>query len=161
MDAIRLLERQHRLIEKLFMAFEESHDTEEKKQLFFAIADNLVMHATIEERHFYPAVRDRQTEEQVVEAYDEHLEIKKLILDALASCDSPAFDATVAALEGCVCYHLTEEEDELFPSVRKLFTCEAMEALGQAMEVEAEAIMAAGDPRNAIRMESEQPAAVL
>ena len=39
-----------------------AEEDSEKRALFFEIADNLAVHATIEERHFYPAVRERQTE---------------------------------------------------------------------------------------------------
>ena len=54
------------------------------------------------------------------EAYDEHLEIKKLILDAMSSTDEPGFDGKVAALKGAVEHHVEEEEGELFPKVTKL-----------------------------------------
>jgi hemerythrin superfamily protein len=161
MDAIKLLKRQHRLVEKLFARFEESDSDGEKQQLLFAIADNLAVHATIEERHFYPAVRERQTEGEVLEAYDEHLEIKRLILDCLHKTEAPGFDGIVAALKGCVEHHVEEEESEFFPHVQQLFTTEAMEALGQTMEAESEQLMAAGEPRKNVKVESEQPAASL
>ena len=161
MDAIKLLKRQHRLVDKLFERFDESDSDAEKKQLLFAIADNLAVHATIEERHFYPAVRERQTEGEVLEAYDEHLEIKRLILDSLHNTEAPGFDGIVAALKGCVQHHVEEEETEFFPHVQKLFTSEAMEALGQSMEAESEQLMAAGEPRKNVKVESEQPAANL
>ena len=161
MDAIKLLKQQHRLVEKLFTRFEESDNDAEKKQLLFAIADNLAVHATIEERHFYPAVRAQKTEDEVVEAYDEHLEVKRLILRSLQSTEAPGFDGIVAALKGCVEHHVEEEESELFPDAQKLMTKEAMEALGQSMEAESEQLMAAGEPRKNVKVESEQPAANL
>src|SRR3954447_9920886 len=134
MDAIKLLEQQHRMVEELFEQFEEADDETEKEALFEEIADNLAVHATIEERYFYPAVRARQTEEQLEEAYDEHLEVKKLLLDAMRSTDEPGFDGKVAALKGAVEHHVEEEEDELFPKVKKLLSTGALEALGQTME---------------------------
>ena len=161
MDAIKLLKQQHRLVEKLFASFDKSESDAEKKQLLFAIADNLAVHATIEERHFYPAVREKQTEDEVVEAYDEHLEVKRLILDCLHNTEAPGFDGIVAALKGCVEHHVEEEETELFPDVQKLLTKEALEALGQTMEAESEALMAAGEPRRNVKVETEQPAANL
>ncbi|MCU1282514.1 MAG: Cation-binding protein, hemerythrin family [bacterium] len=158
MDAIKLLKEQHRLVEKLFEQFESSEDDDAKKNLFFEIADNLAVHATIEERWFYPAVRARQTEEQLEEAYDEHLEVKKLILDGLQSTGAPGFDGRVAALKGAVEHHVEEEEEELFPEVQKLMQKDALEALGQQMEAEAMQLMEAGAPRKSIRVESEAPA---
>lgn len=159
MNAIKLLEQQHRLVEKLFAQFEELNDEERKQDAFEQIADNLAVHATIEERHFYPAVRAGRTEEDLVEAYHEHLEIKKLLIDAMHSTEEPGFDGKVAALKGAVEHHVEEEEGELFPQVTKLLPSAALEAIGQQMEAEAAELMAAGKPRMNVRVESEQPAA--
>lgn len=158
MDAIKLLKQQHREVSSLFAKFEKSEDDREKQTIFMSIADKLAVHATIEERHFYPAVRARQTEEMVVEAYDEHLEVKKLILDGLDHRDAPGFDGIVAALKGCVEHHVEEEETELFPKVEKLMTADALEAIGQTMEAETEIQMAEGEPHRKVKVESELPA---
>src|SRR4051812_10161025 len=158
MDAIKLLKTQHREVEKLFKAFEKSEDDQEKQSLFEQIADDLVIHATIEERHFYPAVRARQTEEELEEAYDEHLEVKKLLADCLESTEEPGFDGKVAALQGAVLHHVEEEEGELFPKVEDLLGSEALEALGQIMESEAESIKSMGAPRKNLEVEIEPPA---
>jgi hemerythrin superfamily protein len=158
MDAISLLERQHRLVEKRFEQFESTDDEHKRLQLFREIADDLAVHATIEERNFYPMIRARQTEEHVEEAYDEHLEIKKLLLDAMRSTREPGFDGKVAALKGAVEHHVGEEEDELFPQVKKLLTKQALEALGQLMEIEANELMSEGDPWKNVQVESEPPA---
>ena len=48
MDAIALLMQQHREVEELFEAFEDSEDDEEKSGIFEEIADNLAIHASIE-----------------------------------------------------------------------------------------------------------------
>lgn len=158
MDAIKLLKQQHRLVEKLFDRFESSDDGSEKMELFAEIGDQLAVHATIEERHFYPAVRARQTEENLEEAYDEHLEVKKLLVDALQSTDSPGFDGKVAALKGAVLHHVEEEEGELFPAVVKLLDRDTLEALGEIMEAEGLELMEEGAPRYRVRVESEPPA---
>jgi len=157
MDAIALLKSQHRLVEKLFAQFEDTDDDGEKRALFDEIADNLAVHTAIEERFFYPAVRARQTEEELEEAYDEHLDAKKIIVDALDNPDAPGFDGKVAALKGAIEHHVEEEEDELFPSVRKLMTKEALEALAQLMEAEANRMMAAGAARRTITLKAADP----
>src|SRR3954470_7436014 len=157
MDAIALLKEQHRLVEKLFAQFDNSEDDAEKKALFEEIADNLAVHTAIEERFFYPAVRARQTEEELEEAYDEHLDAKKILVDALANPDAPGFDGKVAALKGAIEHHVEEEEEELFASVRKIMTTNALEALGQMMEAESLRMMQLGSPRLTIRMRAEEP----
>jgi len=156
MDAIKLLKQQHRLVERLFKELES--DDRRKQQTFIAIADNLAVHATIEERHFYPAVRARQTEAEVEEAYDEHIEIKKLLLDAMRSTEEPGWDGKVAALKGAVEHHVEEEENELFPEVELLLSRDALEAIGQMMEADAEMLKAEGEPRKNVKVETEPPA---
>ena len=158
MDAIKLLKKQHREVERLFAEFEKTEEEQVKQARFEQIADALAVHATIEERWFYPAVRARQTEEQLEEAYDEHLEVKKLIVDAMSHTDAPGFDGMVAAIKGAVEHHVEEEEDELFAEVQKLMGDEALEALGQQMEAEAMQLFDAGAPRRNIRVEPEAPA---
>src|SRR5688572_12667752 len=56
MDALKLLEQQHREVEELFESLEEAEGKEERQDLFAELADNLAAHATIEEKIFYPAV---------------------------------------------------------------------------------------------------------
>ena len=157
MDAISLLKRQHRLVEKLFAQFEATEGDEQKRAIFDEIADNLTVHTAIEERFFYPAVRAAKTEEQVEEAYDEHLDAKKIILDAMEHPDAPGFDGKVAALKGAIEHHVEEEEEELFPTVRKLMTGEALEALAQLMEAEAARMMEDAAPRHTLQIRAEAP----
>jgi hemerythrin superfamily protein len=157
MDAIKLLKDQHRLVEKLFEQFDATDDDAEKHALFDEIADNLAVHTAIEERFFYPAVRARQTEENLEEAYDEHLDAKKIILDAMNHPDAPGFDGKVAALKGAIEHHVEEEEGEFFTKVRKLMTAEALEALAQLMEAEANRMMQAGAPRSTLQLKAEEP----
>lgn len=130
MDAIKLLKQQHREVEALWKKFEKSKNTQDKQSLFEHLADSLAIHASIEEKYFYPAVRARQTESQLEEAYDEHLEIKRLIIDGIESTESPGFDGVVAAIMGAVIHHVQEEEHELFPSVVKLMSKSSTRILG-------------------------------
>jgi hemerythrin superfamily protein len=158
MDAIKLLKQQHRSVEQLFRQFESSDDDDEKRAIFGELADNLAVHATIEERHFYPAVRLDDTEDEVEEAYEEHLDVKKLILNAMAGIGSPGFDGKVAAIKGAVEHHVEEEEQELFPKVRQDLSSDALEAIGQQLEAATEELMAKGEPRKDIKPETEPPA---
>ncbi len=161
MNVLTLLKNQHKEVSALYSAFEESDDKAEKLELFNRIADDLAVHATIEERHFYPAVRERDTQKEITEAYDEHLEVKKLLLDCLRSTTAPGFDGKVAALMGAVDHHVDEEENELFPKVKKLLNRDLLEALGQTMEADGEQIKALGAPRRGVKVAIEPPAATL
>ena len=55
MNAIKMLKQQHREVEKLFKQLEAAKSAGPRTKTFNEIADALAIHATIEERHFYPA----------------------------------------------------------------------------------------------------------
>jgi len=159
MNVLIFLKQQHGEVAKLFAAFEKSTSDAKKIELFKQIADDLAVHATIEERHFYPAVRARGTKMELAEAYDEHLEVKKILVDCLGSTTTPGFDGKVAALKGVVEHHVEEEENELFPKVKKLLTAEQLETIGTTVQSAAEELKATGAPRKQVKVEIEPPAA--
>ena len=81
MNAIELLKSQHEEAKKLFRKLEKAGA--EKQKLFEELADALAVHATIEEKHFYPATKSARTEELLQEAVEEHLAVKRVIADLL------------------------------------------------------------------------------
>ena len=154
MDAIKLLERQHREVEQLFRKIETA-DTDEKERLFDELADALAVHATIEERHFYPATKDARTAELLQEAVEEHLSVKRLIADLLEmEPGEPQFDSKVSVLREQVEHHVEEEEGELFPNVRKKHSKQELEDLGVLMEQTAEELKEQGAPRMEVPKET-------
>src|SRR2546430_340977 len=99
MNAIEMLEEQHRGVEDLFEEIEEAEGAE-KQEIFAEIADQLVIHSAIEEKHFYPAVKARQTEDLLRESLEEHLAAKRIIADLLdLKVDDEQFDAKVDVLK--------------------------------------------------------------
>ena len=130
MNAIELLEQQHRDVEKLFKKIEKA-EAGEKERLFDELADNLAVHAAIEEQHFYPTTKDARTEELLQEAVEEHLAVKRIIADLLEmEPDDAQFDAKIKVLNEQVEHHVEEEEEELFPKVKKLRSKDELEDLG-------------------------------
>ena len=159
MNAIKMLKQQHREVEKLFKQLEAAKSAGPRTKTFNEIADALAIHATIEERHFYPGVKERETEDILLESVEEHLEIKRVIADLLEmDADEAEFMAKVKVLQEDVEHHVEEEEGELFPKVEKLFDDEALETLGAAMEETAEELRRDGNPREAIPGETDAAA---
>ena len=147
MNAIDLLKQQHREVEKLFKKIEKA-GPDEKEQLFDELADSLAVHAAIEEQHFYPATKDARTEELLQEAVEEHLSVKRIIADLLEmEPDDAQFDAKIKVLQEQVEHHVEEEENELFPKVRKSHSKDELEDLGVLMEQTAEELKSLGAPR--------------
>ncbi|HZR10790.1 MAG TPA: hemerythrin domain-containing protein [Myxococcales bacterium] len=154
MDAIELLKMQHEEAKKLFEQIEAAED-EKKEDLFEQLADALAVHATIEEKHFYPATKNARTEELLQEAVEEHLGVKRLIADLLEmSPEDAQFDAKVKVLREQVEHHVEEEEGELFPKVRKMFKEDELDDLGVVMQDMADDLKAAGAPRESVPAET-------
>jgi hemerythrin superfamily protein len=153
-DAIELLKTQHKEAKQLFARIEKAED-DEKEALFEELADALAVHASIEEKHFYPATKNARTEELLQEAVEEHLAVKRIIADLLEMTPSDEqFDAKIAVLKENVEHHVEEEEDELFPKVKKMFTKDELDDLGTVMEDTAEELKAQGAPRESVPAET-------
>jgi hemerythrin superfamily protein len=151
MDAIEMLEEQHRDVEDLFDEL-QSAEASDKQDLFDELADSLAVHVLIEEMHFYPAVRARRTEDILLESLEEHILIKRT-LAALLHLDprDDNFQARLAELKAQVEQHVTEEEDDLFPKVRRVLDRKQLQALAEDMSVTQENLLDAGQPRMRLR----------
>jgi hemerythrin superfamily protein len=161
MNAIDMLESQHREVEDLFKKIEKASDPDKKEELFTKIADKLAVHAAIEEHHFYPGVNAKQTEEILHESVEEHLGIKRVLADLLElDASDEAFDAKIQVLREQVEHHVEEERTELFPKVKKLMSKEELEALAQDMTEEQNELEEKGDPRMAIPSETAEAAPI-
>jgi hemerythrin superfamily protein len=159
MTAIEMLKKQHREVAGLFDKLEGAASAGQRREAFNAIADALAVHATIEERHFYPAVKNKATDEMLLEAVEEHLEIKRAIAELLQlDAGDQTFTAQAMMLKDEVEQHVEEEESELFPVVEDMFDDEALEALGEAMDETQTELLAEGSPRDAIPGETERAA---
>jgi hemerythrin superfamily protein len=105
------------------------------------IEEALTVHAAIEEKYFYPRLRERSEESEdtvhVFEAYTEHDLIKTLI--ALLKSGRQAdeqFKAEVQVLAESVKHHVREEESTIFSLARELLDPDELEDLGKEMATE-------------------------
>jgi len=161
MSAIDMLEADHREVEDLFEELESAQNAAEKREVFEEIADKLAVHATIEERHFYPAAKTKDTEDLLREAAEEHLSVKRLIADLLAlGAGDETFDAKCKVLQEQIEHHVEEEEGELFPKVQKLLGKDALDVLEQEMTATREELLEEGDPREAVPGETDTAAPI-
>jgi hemerythrin-like domain-containing protein len=160
MSAIDMLEAQHREVEELFEKFEDAKGNA-KRDLFEQIANKLAVHAAIEEKHFYPALKSEETEDQLLEAAEEHLQVKRLIADLLALEPSDeTFDAKMKVLKEEVEHHVEEEETELFAAAEDLLDDDMLDALEQEMTATQEELLATGQPARMVPKETERAAPI-
>ncbi len=158
-DAVQFLEEQHRDVERLFKQLEKADEPAVKGDVFREIADKLAVHATIEERHFYPAVKAKRTEDILLESLEEHLGIKRVIADLLElRPDDETFEAKTTVLQEQVEHHVKEEESDLFPKVKKLMDRDSLLAIAQEMLQTQEDLLAKGNPRESVPSQTDEAA---
>ncbi len=119
-DAIQLLRADHAAVQKLFKEFEKAKSNK-KQELAATICNELTVHTTIEEEIFYPAARAAIDEEDLLdEATVEHASAKELIAQIEeGSPDDALWEAKVTVLGEYINHHVKEEQNELFPKVKK------------------------------------------
>jgi hemerythrin superfamily protein len=137
-DAISLLRQDHENVTALFEHYERGHARfaeNRRREIVRQICRELTVHATIEEEIFYPAVAEqvRGAEDLVQEAQVEHESIKRLVAELESSKpDGELYDAKVSVLAEYVKHHVREEQNELFPKVRKSKL--DLDAIGRELE---------------------------
>ena len=124
-DAIASLVADHKRVKALFEEFEKVRDDDDvdddKAQLVAQICLELGMHTALEEEIFYPAVREKIDDEDLMdEALVEHASAKELIeeLELMDPTDD-LYDAKVTVLGEQIDHHVEEEESEMFSQAKR------------------------------------------
>jgi hemerythrin superfamily protein len=158
MNAIELLETQHRDVDAMFAKLEKgSGGGKTRQKLVDDLADMLAIHASIEELHFYPAVKAAKTEENVEHSLEEHVDIKRKLSMIMATrLTSDKFATRLAELKEEVQHHVKEEREELFPKVRRILDADQLEAIGQEM-TSTMAQLQQGHPRRDVPLQTIAP----
>jgi hemerythrin superfamily protein len=137
-DAMLLLEQDHREVESCFAAYAQLSDKTAKQRLRDKICMLLKAHMVVEEAIFYPEARAATGDDAMVDhAVEEHTEARRLIGDIESGRKSSRIDAAVEALQKAIEEHVSEEETQFFPKVRKAdIDAYALGALMAARRVE-------------------------
>lgn len=151
MNAVDLLISQHRELEARMNKTKEAQDPATIDRLLAQVGDHLAVHLASEEELFYPAVRARRTEDILLESLEEHLSLKRLLADLLQlRPDERTFEAKFKVLAEQTVHHHKEEEEDLFPKVRKLVEPAQLEELGLRMKEMQDTMQSAGRPRDGV-----------
>jgi hemerythrin superfamily protein len=140
MDAVSLLESDHRAVDQLFREYEGLAGAAEpsaRRQPVERMIRELSVHAGIEEQVLYPTVRQEVPDGAAMEAEArrEHEEAKETLrrLDRMDPSESD-FDSSVRRLIRDVRHHLQEEEGDMFPKLRTALDQERLTTLGARMQ---------------------------
>lgn len=136
MNILELLKEDHKKVAELFAKVEATESDKQHQQLFEKIKAELELHTHIEETILYPLLEQHEElKDMTLEAYEEHKQVKTLIREISALVDgSEKFDAKLTVMGENIEHHVKEEETELFPKVKKHFSKEQLETLGEQMQ---------------------------
>ncbi|MBY0430008.1 MAG: hemerythrin domain-containing protein [Rhodospirillales bacterium] len=138
MDVFEILKKDHERARALFAQIEQdsSHNRKNREDLFNKLKKELIAHAHVEEKVFYPALRDKKpTHDEIVEGINEHHQVETLLsrMEAIP-IDSDEWMDAVRDLKRKVEHHVHEEEDEIFPKARKVLSDSQFEPLADMVQ---------------------------
>jgi hemerythrin superfamily protein len=136
-DAIELLTAEHREQEQLFTVYEASTgDAGVAKETADRIIREMSIHAVIEEMVLYPALRKwvEGGEEMAQHGLEEHDQLKELLASVDGKPgDDPQVRETLRKVKEINDDHIHDEEDEIFPALKRSAKEDTLMLMGEAM----------------------------
>ncbi|TSE00946.1 hemerythrin domain-containing protein [Skermania sp. ID1734] len=137
MDAIELLQHDHRMVEQLFADYQSAASDSQRRGVVEIMVRELSKHAALEELMVYPLAKDvlPDGEQAVNERLAEHMDVKKTLveLDGLEPGDERT-DRLMRELETEVSQHIRSDEGSLLPKLSEALDQSALDELGQALD---------------------------
>lgn len=138
MDILTLLKKDHQQVKELFDSIEATGEKAYKKKaaIFEKIDAGLSLHAEIEETIIYPVIEKfKETKSITMESYEEHKLVKQLLAEINNTQPQNAnWQAKLTVLKELVEHHVKEEENDLFPKVKKVISLDERKLMGEKME---------------------------
>jgi hemerythrin superfamily protein len=121
-DALAMLRDDHRRVAALFAQVAKAGDDRERKgSLVLRICRELAVHAQVEDEIFYPAARTVLRRQALVDEADvEHATVRMLVAELeRGKPGDDHYDAKIKVLGEYVKHHVKEEQEALFPKLRR------------------------------------------
>ena len=126
MDALTLLEQDHAVVKKILAEGDETTERAEKTraELFARLKSELEIHERIEEEVLYPALRaNPKSKEIALEGYEEHHVVDEILAELeMTPTTDEHWGAKFTVAKENLEHHIEEEETEMFPKARKIFS---------------------------------------
>ena len=138
MDAIELLESDHKKVKALLEAIGETDQGSEdrRRELFSQIRNEMSVHERIEEEIFYPALKEHpKAKDIVLEGYEEHHAVD-LLFDELEGVpfEDERWAPKMTVIKENIEHHIEEEEEEMFDKARSILDEDELKSLGERMQ---------------------------
>lgn len=136
MDALRLLMRQHDRVEGLLVDLTQvsAGGGPGLEVALREFARELRRHFELEEVHFYAEVSDRLILVEASRFLDEHRRLLELLDNLEREPGQPSFAERLEQLHDLLVRHVSDEEIDLFPEVKRRFDVDELDALGDRLE---------------------------
>jgi hemerythrin superfamily protein len=123
MDIFEIIERDHNKLRELGQQIMDTHDHQQRKEIFSQYRENLQSHERAEERFFYIALlADDKSQDEARHSIAEHDEIEELIESTDNDADTDMWTARFKELHELVTHHMEEEEEEIFRVAREVLS---------------------------------------
>lgn len=116
-----MLRKDHQHVKNLFKQFAQSNNAQKKQKIVETALTELELHAELEEKLIYPAIRPKMKDEDLMdEALEEHHVVHGVIgeLKKMKPGDE-RYDAKFTMLGELCKHHIKEEEEEMLPKAEK------------------------------------------
>ena len=132
-DIIQIILQDHKPLKELIKTLkDEETDFTEKKPVFEEFAPLLLSHAEPEEQSLYLHMKDEEElRAEGFEGQTEHAIASQLIQEINQTSDEDEWMAKVKVLAEMVEHHIEEEEEEMFPDLKKQLDTEERIAIGE------------------------------
>lgn len=154
-EVVTYLTRQHREVEDLLKQALDCTDAARRRHLFAEAADHLTVHIESEEHILFPAVKAANTTDILLESLEEHLSLKRLLVDLMAlDPDATTFEPKLKVLKEQTEHHHEEEEEDLFPKLERALAQAERERLAAEMDVMQQRLARQDAPRKVVANET-------
>src|SRR5688572_18614906 len=121
MDAVQLIEADHKKMRGLFERFKKAKSPDQQKSIMTEILVELKGHSEFEEQLVYPPARQTVGDELIDESEEEHHMADVLMMElAEMDAEDEKYEAKATVLEEMLLHHMEEEEKEMLPKLKKV-----------------------------------------
>lgn len=135
MNAIDFLIKEHEQVRKTLTDIKNpSHHNETKRKMFQSLCDDLIRHETMEHQVWYPYFKNnKQLIDKVQHLLSEEKTAEKIIQQFDNIQMQEEWEFKFSKFKKDVEHHAKEEEQLLFPEVKKFFSKKELEKIGIEM----------------------------
>jgi hemerythrin-like domain-containing protein len=135
MSIIEMLKEDHKEVSEILDRLCETTEAAVKmrEEMFDELKTALITHSKAEEKALYQTVENEdEVHDIILESFEEHALIENLLIE-MSNLDvsEETWTAKLAVLKENVEHHVDEEESELLPKVKKMFSSDELDDLAE------------------------------